>query len=167
LWPHGADVANTVPNLFPTRARIEAGAGLIMGDGLTRTVADVGSSVQTLSPVIRGRCRNGLPRERHKTAWTSGPRSCQPGFFVGLRFRRRFKSSRPDYVAVALHRSCTLDLRIISLPPRKIRLANSRARIHPTSLRELKNLRLRRNPSSFKIAINPVDNHKSARCRST
>jgi hypothetical protein len=24
LWPHGADVANTVPNLFPTRARIEA-----------------------------------------------------------------------------------------------------------------------------------------------
>ena len=52
-----------------------------MGDGLTRAVADVGSSVQTLSPVIRGRCRNGLPSERHKTAWRSGPRSCQPGVF--------------------------------------------------------------------------------------
>ena len=67
-----------------------------MGDGLTRAVADVGSSLQTLSPVIRGRCRNGLPSDRHKTAWRSGPRSCQPGFFVGLGFRRRFKSSRPD-----------------------------------------------------------------------
>ena len=36
LWPHGADVANTVPNLFPTSAREGACKGLIMGDGLTR-----------------------------------------------------------------------------------------------------------------------------------
>ena len=53
LCSHGADVANTVPNLFPTRARIEAGTGLIMGDGLTRAVANVGSRLQTRSPVIR------------------------------------------------------------------------------------------------------------------
>ena len=77
-----------------------------MGDGLTRAATDVGSSVQTLSPVIRGRCREGLPSERDKTASRSGPRSCQPGCLVGLGFRRRFKSSRPDYVAVAEHSHC-------------------------------------------------------------
>jgi hypothetical protein len=104
LWPHGADIANTVPNLFPTRARIKAGTGLIMGDGLTRAVADVVSSAQTLSPVIRGRCRNGLPSERHKTAWMSGPRSCQPGVSRWTRFSasvqiqspRRFSEMSPS-----------------------------------------------------------------------
>ena len=99
MWPHAADVANTVPNLFPTRARMESCARLIIRDGLTRAVADVGSSVQTLSPVIRGRCRNGLPSERHKTAWRSVPGSCLPACLVGLGFRRRFKFSRHECFA--------------------------------------------------------------------
>ena len=94
-WPHGANVANTVPNLFPTRARIEAGTGLIMGDGLTRAATDVGSSVQTLSPVIRGRCRDGLPSERNKTASRSGPRSCQPGVFRWTRFSASVQIQSP------------------------------------------------------------------------
>jgi hypothetical protein len=95
----GADVANTVPNLFPTRARIEAGTGLIMGDGLTRAATDVGSSVQTLSPVIRGRCRDGLPSERDKTAWRSGPRSCQPGVFRWTRFSASVQIQSPRFLS--------------------------------------------------------------------
>ena len=47
--------------------------------------------------MIRGRCRHGLPSERHKTPSRRGPTSCQPRVFVGLGFRSRFKSSRPDF----------------------------------------------------------------------
>ncbi len=116
LWPHAADVANTVPNLFPTRAQVEAGVGLIIGDGLTQAMADVGSSVQTLSPVIRGRCRNVPPSERAKTAKRSGPRSSQPGVFRWTRFSVSFQiqslrldlsESRSSYTGVAFSVGCS------------------------------------------------------------
>src|SRR5271170_8440709 len=74
---------------------MEAGTGLIIGDGLTRATTDVGSSVQTLSPVIRGRCRDSLPSERDKTAWRSGPRSCQLGGFRWTRFSASVQIQSP------------------------------------------------------------------------
>ena len=57
-----------------------------------------------LSPVVRGRCRDGLPNERDKTAWKSGLGRAGRGFFIGLGFRRRFKSSRPDLFAYQAYR---------------------------------------------------------------
>jgi hypothetical protein len=80
LWPHGADVANTVPNLFPTRARMEGRTELVMRDGLTRSGRCRITPVNP-SQVIRGRCRNVLPSDRQATPLRRGPQSCQPEGF--------------------------------------------------------------------------------------
>jgi hypothetical protein len=76
LWPYGA----AVPNVFPARGRIEAGAGLIMCDGLP------GSGRCRIIPVNRSQwnrapCRNGLLSDGQKTRPGRGPRSGQPAVF--------------------------------------------------------------------------------------
>jgi hypothetical protein len=77
--------------------------------------------------------------------------------------QEKFKR-RPDVPTAlrwhCIHIALTLDLRILSLLPRKNCSVGSRARIRPNSLRDLKDWRLRRNPGSLNIAINPPGNHK-------